>query len=95
MNIASYTVNFSSRALRPFNKAEVIKHWRPKTTTLAWWKFVISWGQVGHCESCEARLDLYATEFCDTCYEHNYCECGQRLEDAAGSPGDGLCRGCD
>lgn len=39
--------------------------------------------------------DLYNGEYCDACFEYYYCECGKRLVDAYGSPGDGLCRSCD
>lgn len=34
--------------------------------------------------------DLY----CEDCYSHLYCECGQLLKDAYGQPGDGFCARC-
>ncbi len=34
-------------------------------------------------------------DMCESCYEYNYCECGNRLEDSYGEPGQGLCRACD
>lgn len=35
-------------------------------------------------------------DYCDTHASHYHCEeCDCLLEDAAGSPGDGICRGCD
>ncbi len=46
-------------------------------------------------DGCNEVLGKYDKDFCDEHYAYYYCECGTRLEDAAGSPGDGLCRGCD
>jgi hypothetical protein len=49
------------------------------------------------CEGCEKwfRKDqMHSNEYCERCHEHRFCECGQRLEDAYGSPGDGFCVRC-
>lgn len=54
-----------------------------------------------YCEECDQPTDSYYKSYgakfyiCDKCQEHLFCECGQRLEDEYGSPGDGLCRKCD
>lgn len=37
---------------------------------------------------------MYFEEYCDECHEHHYCECGNKLEDAYGTPGDGFCIMC-
>ena len=50
------------------------------------------------CEECEkevAKKEDLQDGMCDECYEFNYCECGNKLEDEYGTPGDGLCRACD
>lgn len=48
------------------------------------------------CNECHKEVEeLYDHEMCLACVEYNFCECGQRLEDAWGSPGDGFCRRCD
>jgi hypothetical protein len=38
---------------------------------------------------------LAGYDYCEDHVDHYCCECGQRLEDYYGSPGDGLCRRCD
>lgn len=54
-----------------------------------------------YCEECDQPTDSYNIKYgakfyiCDTCQDHLFCECGQRLEDEYGSPDDGLCRKCD
>ena len=40
----------------------------------------------------EFTLDGY--DYCEKHQEYFYCECGQELEDAYGSPGDGFCIFC-
>lgn len=48
------------------------------------------------CEGCGwvRKHEMYSSEYCQSCHEHRFCECGQRLEDAYGSPGDGFCIRC-
>ena len=49
-----------------------------------------------NCEECEAELEtLSEHNLCDKCEAYYYCECGARLEDSVGTPGDGFCRKCD
>lgn len=60
-----------------------------------WWKLHLSLGQVQFCEICETELDsMYPPHLCDSCYEEHFCECGTRLEDTYGQPGDGFCISC-
>jgi hypothetical protein len=47
------------------------------------------------CEHPDCNDAVVDDDYCETHLEYYFCECGQRLEDAAGSPGDGLCRKCD
>jgi ssDNA-binding Zn-finger/Zn-ribbon topoisomerase 1 len=55
---------------------------------------------IKHCEECEKETDNYYISYgayfyiCEACYEHNFCECGNRLEDSYGSAGDGFCIRC-
>ncbi len=47
------------------------------------------------CEHCNTEIDpRHNDEYCTDCYMELYCECGQRLEDSWGSPGDGFCVMC-
>lgn len=48
------------------------------------------------CEECgDANEDYdHTTSLCPACHEFNFCECGQRLEDSWGTPGDGFCIKC-
>ncbi len=52
--------------------------------------------EYNYCESCEDHVDKRELNegYCETCYEEHYCECGQKLEDSAGQPGDGFCIMC-
>lgn len=51
-----------------------------------------------HCENCNKDItdDVYRydNDLCLSCFENTYCECGNRLEDSYGSPGDGFCICC-
>lgn len=47
------------------------------------------------CEHEQCSEPVVEKDYCQEHIEHYYCECGQRLEDSYGSPGDGLCRKCD
>lgn len=48
-----------------------------------------------NCEECEVEISPDRdTPHCDDCYNKFYCECGQRLEDSYGTPGDGFCISC-
>lgn len=47
------------------------------------------------CEHGECTTQTSGREdYCEEHYEHYFCECGTRLEDASGSPGDGFCKMC-
>lgn len=53
---------------------------------------------IDKCEhsGCNVDIDAPKEEYCDEHYWYRHCECCEcLLEDAAGSPGDGICRGCD
>jgi ssDNA-binding Zn-finger/Zn-ribbon topoisomerase 1 len=56
--------------------------------------------KMNYCEECGQETDNYQMVFmgkfyiCEECQECLYCECGNRLEDAYGSPGDGFCIEC-
>lgn len=48
-----------------------------------------------YCEKCEKEIEPNRDyDLCDECHDFYYCECGQKLEDSAGQPGDGFCRKC-
>lgn len=55
---------------------------------------------MNYCEECEIETESYNVHYgakfylCDPCNEYMFCECGQRLEDSYGSPGDGFCKKC-
>lgn len=51
----------------------------------------------GLCYTCEETVpvDELNEDMCQSCHEHHYCECGIKLEDSMGTPGDGMCRKCD
>ena len=49
-----------------------------------------------NCEECEIEVKTLSDHnLCDECEAYHYCECGTKLEDSAGTPGDGFCRQCD
>ena len=51
--------------------------------------------EIQECSTCGENFTTSVVDQdgqCDQCF--NYCECGQRLEDAYGEPGDGFCIGC-
>ena len=51
---------------------------------------------VKNCEECEIEVKTLSDHnLCDECEAYHYCECGTKLEDSAGTPGDGFCRQCD
>jgi hypothetical protein len=59
-------------------------------------RFVMNKPEHRPCEHKDCpELALSHYDFCDAHVDHYYCECGQRLEDSYGQPGDGLCRKCD
>ncbi len=47
------------------------------------------------CENCNKSKELHEDGLCEECYYYFHCECGVRLDDSYGNPGDGLCRKCD
>ena len=48
------------------------------------------------CDECEERYETEEGQdgMCPDCHDEHYCECGQRLEDSYGQPGDGFCCQC-
>lgn len=51
--------------------------------------------ECGECEKWFRKDQMYSSEYCEGCYEHNFCECGNQLEEEQGSsPGDGFCARC-
>lgn len=46
------------------------------------------------CEHDDCVLEAVEGDYCAAHHEHYFCECGTRLEDAAGTPGDGFCARC-
>jgi len=53
------------------------------------------WEEPTYCEECDKVIEPNRDmDLCDECWNTLYCECGQRLEDAWGSPGDGFCIKC-
>ena len=56
---------------------------------------------IEYCEYCEKEttdcLQLYRGAkhyICEECHNKYWCECGQKLEDSYGQPGDGFCIKC-
>jgi len=80
-----------------FNSLQPITHFRlhryPHYSHLVWWKLSVLFGVENTCNECNGETELGET-VCQSCYENNHCECGQRLEDAYGTPGDGFCVQC-
>lgn len=46
------------------------------------------------CEHGDCQDEAVFDDYCETHAEHYFCECGQRLEDSHGTPGDGFCTMC-
>jgi len=86
-----YKYEFSLTAKHPWSHIKLHKH--TQYYHFVWGKISFQWARVEHCEECSIETDLGET-LCDECYQHNYCECGTRLEDSYGSPGDGFCVRC-
>jgi hypothetical protein len=93
MRFLNYVIEPSLRSLQPITHFKINRYPGHSMRHLVWWKLSVQYGPVQHCEYCE--VDTGLETICDPCFEHHYCECGQILEDAYGSPGDGLCRVCD
>ena len=57
---------------------------------------ILEWLGYESCEECNAWVKGGTDDYnlCYTCSEHLICECGQRLEDSYGTPGDGFCIRC-
>lgn len=58
-----------------------------------WGRLSVLGGPILECSECNVKCEV-GEEVCQDCYEHSHCECGQVLEDAYGSPGDGFCIRC-
>lgn len=86
-----YILELRLSALWPWTHFKI--HKRSYGTHIVWGRLSAMFGPVGQCEICNVETEF--EDICQGCYEHNFCECGVRLEDAYGSPGDGLCRRCD
>jgi len=91
MKLFNYIIEPSLRSLHKWNHFKL--HRRGECKHLVWGKISILYGPLQYCEECEVENGLEV--LCQTCYDNLYCECGQKLEDAYGSPGDGFCRKCD
>ncbi len=46
------------------------------------------------CEHEDCPESAVEKDYCEKHYEHYFCECGTRLEDYTGTPGDGFCWKC-
>lgn len=91
MNIGNFTVEADLRSLQPITHFKIHRY-KGGVNHLVWWKLSVMYGRTGFCEFCEIETGLEAV--CQDCFEHHYCECGQQLDDAYGTPGDGLCVRC-
>jgi predicted amidophosphoribosyltransferase len=80
-------------SLRSRHKWNHFKIHKGHTRHLVWGKISIQYGPEQFCEECEKSIGL-SSPLCDECDENLYCECGQRLEDSYGNPGDGFCIRC-
>jgi hypothetical protein len=47
------------------------------------------------CIEDDCNMPACDQDLCEEHLEYYYCECGNKLEDSYGQPGDGLCRSCD
>lgn len=93
MKIFNYIIESNFRARHPFTYLKTRKRSRYSPyNQLVWGKLIVNYGPEQYCEECDKPNGL--DSICDECQEHYYCECGVRLEDAYGSPGDGFCRRC-
>jgi hypothetical protein len=92
MKLFGYIVEADLRARHSFTHLKI--HRRSNDTRhLVWGKLSIIYGPEQFCEYCNANIGL-DLGLCDKCHENAYCECGNRLEDSYGSPGDGFCTEC-
>jgi hypothetical protein len=91
MKLLNYTIEASLRSRQPITHFKVHRYRTYKH--LVWWNLSVLYGQTQQCEECETETGLET--LCEACNEYYYCECGTRLSDEMGSPGDGLCRACD
>jgi len=87
MKLFGYIFKFSNKA--KWNWKHFKLHKRGKIRHLVWGKFSILFGPIQYCSECEIETGLET--ICQECQEYYFCECGQRLEDSYGSPGDGFC----
>lgn len=93
MKIGKYLIKADFGAKQKWYEYSYYK--RYGQTVFTFGKFYLNFGEIQNCEHCEKELDyLTHPAICDECYEHYYCECGARLEDSYGSPGDGFCVRC-
>lgn len=92
MKIFNYIIEPSLNSRHPFNHFKIHKRSR-ETRHLVWGKISVLFGPEQFCEECEKNIGLQLIH-CDECYENLFCECGQRLEDSYGTPGDGFCVRC-
>lgn len=90
MKLLNYIVEANLRSLQPITHFKI--HKRPGYKHLVWWKLSVLYGWNQQCEEC--RVDVGLETLCESCFEHLFCECGQRLEDSYGTPGDGFCVRC-
>ena len=92
MKLFNYIIEPNFRSRHSFNHFKI--HRRGSGTKhLVWGKISILFGPEQFCEECDKNIGL-DLNYCDECHEHLFCECGSRLEDSYGSPGDGFCTRC-
>lgn len=93
MKLLNHTVEANLRARCKITNFKIHRRRHSPVRHLVWWRLSLQYGPTQFCEECEADIGLQDT-YCDACHEHHFCECGQRLEDAWGTPGDGFCARC-
>jgi len=92
MKLFGYIIEPSLSSRHSFNHFRLHKR-GSGTRHLVWGKISVLYGPEQFCEECEANIGL-RLNLCDSCHENAFCECGNRLEDSYGSPGDGFCGNC-
>lgn len=91
MKVFNHIVEGGFRSLHSWNHFRIHGS-KGNPRHLVWGKLSMYYGPVQYCEECGKENGLDAV--CEECHENLFCECGQRLEDSYGSPGDGFCLRC-
>lgn len=92
MKLFGYIIEPSLSSRHSFKHFKIHKR-SYDTRHLVWGKISVLYGREQFCEVCDASIGL-DLNYCDSCYDHHFCECGNKLEDAYGSPGEGFCGNC-